>query len=392
MRTRRRRIAASGSCSRSRRPRSRPSRNNSLAPPRKQGPSMTIFKNNRHRARLTALAVACALTWGAAPAQQQPAQGQQTTTITPAFRDADLTQIIEAGSQITGKTFIVDPRVRAQVTILSSTPMSPDAFYETFLSILQVHGFVAVPAGNSIKIIPDANARQGPGQADLPERINGGSDEFITQVISVRNVSAAQLVPVLRPLIPQYGHLVAYPPSNMLIISDRASNVSRMMRIIQRIDLGGDEEIDIVRLENASAAEIVRVVNALNQGPGQQAEAQATGARLVADDRTNSVLISGEKAQRLRLKTLVTHLDTPLETGGDTRVRYLNYADAEQIAGKLKEQITGITQAAPGAPGAQGGPQAAADRSTTIWADKQTNALVVTAPPKIMRSIMGVDR
>lgn len=352
---------------------------------------MTIFKNNATRARLTALAVACALTWGAAPAQQpqQPAQGQQQTTITPAFRDADLTQIIEAVSQITGKTFIVDPRVRAQVTILSSTPMSPDAFYQTFLSILQVHGFVAVPAGNSIKIIPDANARQLPGQEDLPDRVNSASDEFITQVIAVRNVSAAQLVPVLRPLIPQYGHLVAYPASNMLIISDRASNVSRMMRIIQRIDQGGDEEIDIVRLENASAAEIVRVVNALSQGPGQQAEAASVSARLVADDRTNSVLISGEKAQRLRLKALVTHLDTPLETGGDTRVRYLNYADAEQIAGKLKEQVTGITQAAPGAP-AQGGPQAAADRNTTIWADKQTNALIVTAPPKIMRSIMGV--
>lgn len=353
---------------------------------------MTIFKNNATRARLTALAVACALTWAAAPAQQppQPAQGQQQTTITPAFRDADLTQIIEAVSQITGKTFIVDPRVRAQVTILSSTPMSPDAFYETFLSILQVHGFVAVPAGNSIKIIPDANARQLPGQEDLPDRVNGNSDEFITQVIAVRNVSAAQLVPVLRPLIPQYGHLVAYPASNMLIISDRASNVSRMMRIIQRIDQGGDEEIDIVRLENASASEIVRVVNALSQGPGQQAEAASVSARLVADDRTNSVLISGEKAQRLRLKALVTHLDTPLETGGDTRVRYLNYADAEQIAGKLKEQVTGITQAAPGAPAQGGGPQAAADRNTTIWADKQTNALIITAPPKIMRSIMGV--
>ena len=353
---------------------------------------MTIFKNNATRARLTALAVACALTWGAAPAQQpqQAAQGQQQTTITPAFRDADLTQIIEAVSQITGKTFIVDPRVRAQVTILSSTPMSPDAFYETFLSILQVHGFVAVPSGNSIKIIPDANARQLPGQADLPDRVNSASDEFITQVIAVRNVSAAQLVPVLRPLIPQYGHLVAYPASNMLIISDRASNVSRMMRIIQRIDQGGDEEIDIVRLENASASEIVRVVNALSQGPGQQAEAASVSARLVADDRTNSVLISGEKAQRLRLKALVTHLDTPLETGGDTRVRYLNYADAEQIAGKLKEQVTGITQAAPGAPTQGAGPQAAADRNTTIWADKQTNALVITAPPKIMRSIMGV--
>src|SRR4026208_1565929 len=143
---------------------------------------MTIFKNNRYRARLTAFAVACALTWGAAPAQAQAqAQAAPQTTITPALRDAALPQTTEPVSQITGKTFIVDPRVRAQVTILSSTPMSPDAFYETFLSILQVHGFVAVPARHSIQIIPDANARQLPGQEDLPSRVNGNPDEFITQ-------------------------------------------------------------------------------------------------------------------------------------------------------------------------------------------------------------------
>ena len=169
----------------------------------------------------------------------------------------------------------------------------------------------------------------------------------------MRNISAAQLVPVLRPLIPQYGHLVAYPASNMLIISDRANNVNRLMRIIQRIDQAGDEEIDIIQLENASAAEIVRVVNALFSRSAAHSGSAGVSAKLVADDRTNSVLISGEKSQRLRLRTLVTHLDTPLETGGDTQVWYLNYADAEQIAGKLKEQITGITQAAPGAPGAR---------------------------------------
>jgi general secretion pathway protein D len=344
-------------------------------------------RGGRRRSALFSLALTCLLTASAAAQQQQ----QQETTITPAFRDADLTQIIEAVSTITGKTFIVDPRVRAQVTILSTTPMSPDAFYEAFLSILQVHGFVAVPSGDVIKVIPDANARQLPSN-DLPPSVKSDSDEFVTQVIAVRNVSAAQLVPVLRPLIPQYGHLVAYPASNMLIISDRASNVNRMVRIIQRIDQGGDEEIDIVRLENASASEIVRVVNTLFTGPGAQQEAPGVAAKLVADDRTNSVLISGEKSQRLRLRTLVTHLDTPLETGGDTQVWYLNYADAEQIAGKLKEQVTGITQAAPGAgaPGAAASPAAVADRSTTIWADKQTNALVVTAPPKIMRQIKSV--
>ncbi|HEX2495154.1 MAG TPA: type II secretion system secretin GspD [Steroidobacter sp.] len=332
-------------------------------------------------------ALVCLLTFLHAGAQAQ----QPQPTITPAFRDAELTQVVEAVSTITGKTFIVDPRVRAQVTILSSTPMSPDAFYEAFLSILQVHGFVAVPSGNVTKIIPDANARQMPSN-DLPSSVSSESDEFVTQVIAVHNVSAAQLVPVLRPLVPQYGHLVAYPASNMLIISDRAGNVNRMVRIIQRIDQGGDEEVDIIRLENASAAEIVRVVNALFAGPGAQQEAPGVAVKLVADDRTNSVLISGDKSQRLRLRALVTHLDTPLEAGGDTQVWYLNYADAEQIAGKLKEQITGIVQATTpgGAPGAAPSPAAAADRTTSIWADKQTNAIVVTAPPKIMRQIRSV--
>src|SRR5690606_21651484 len=146
-----------------------------------------------------------------------------------------------------------------------------------------------------------------------------------------------------------------------------------------RLDQAGDEEIDIVRLENASAGEIVRVVNSLVSSGQAQGEAPGVGTRLVADDRTNSVLISGEKSQRLRLKALVTHLDTPLEDGGDTQVRYLNYADAEEIATKLKEQITGVTQTAatPGAGPAAAGVAAVQDRNTTIWADKQTNALVI---------------
>jgi len=358
---------------------------------------MTLARTNNaawKRSRLLAATLTCVLTCSPALAQQtaQAAAAAANATITPAFRDAELTEIIDAVATITGKTFIIDPRVRAQVTIRSSTPMSPEAFYEVFLSILQVHGFVAVPSGDVIKIVPDANARQMPAN-DLPNSIDPKSDEVVTQVIQVRNINAAQLVPVLRPLIPQNGHLVAYPASNMLIVSDRANNISRIMRIVQRLDQAGDEEIEIVRLENASASEIVRVVNALSQGAQQQGEAPGMTAKMVADDRTNSVLISGEKSQRLRLKALVTHLDTPLESGGDTQVRYLNYADAEAIAGKLKEQVTGITQAAPGAPGAgaaTAGPTAAQDRNTTIWADKQTNALVITAAPKMMRQIMSV--
>jgi general secretion pathway protein D len=330
--------------------------------------------------RLSTLALAALLTVSGA------AHAQQGAMITPNYKDADLGQVIEAVSQVTGKNFIVDPRVRAQVTMLSSTPMSAGAFYEAFLAILQVHGFVAVPSGNVIKILPDANARQLPAN-DLPDRVSSTSDEIVTQVIQVRNVSAAQLVPILRPLIPQYGHLAAYPSSNMLIISDRAANVNRMVRIIQRIDSGGDSDIDIIRLEHASSAEIVRVINALTAAQGAEG---AGGAKIVADDRTNSVLLSGEASQRLRLRTLITHLDTPLESGGDTQVRYLRYADAEAIAAKLKEQAQGVA-AATGA-GAQGGAAGAGgvDRSILIWAEPETNAIIVTAPPKVMRSLMQV--
>ncbi len=347
-------------------------RGDSLRPARKAGPLLC--------------ALAFCLTWTSAQTQQQ------AQTITPNFKDADLALVVQAVQSITGKTFIIDPRVRAQVTILSSTPMSADAFYNAFLSVLQVHDFVAVPSGNVVKIVPAQNSRWMPGN-DLPNQVSSSSDEIVTQVIQVRNVNAANLVPALRPLLPQGAHFVAHQSSNTLIISDRAANVNRMMRIIQRIDQAGDEEVEIIRLENASAAEIVRVVNTLYTAAGPQQEGGASATKVVADDRTNSVLLSGEKNRRLQLRALIAHLDTPLEAGGDTQVRYLRYADAEQIAGKLKEQITGIVQATPGAappPGGGSSSAAAADRGVSIWSDTQNNALIVTAPPKIMRSIMSV--
>jgi general secretion pathway protein D len=311
------------------------------------------------------------------------AAAQQSPQITPNYKDADLGQVIEAVSQVTGKNFIVDPRVRAQVTMLSNTPMSADAFYEAFLAILQVHGFVAVPSGSIIKILPDATARQLPAN-DLPDRVSATSDEIVTQIVQVRNVSAAQLVPILRPMMAQSAHLAAYPSANMLILADRASNVNRMMRIISRIDRSGDGDVEVIRLEHASASEIVRVVNSLNAAQGADA---TTGARMVADERTNSVLLGGEASQRLRFRTLIAHLDTPLEAGGDTQVRYLRYADAEKLAAKLKEQALASGPAQPGQATASA---AGGDRSVTIWAEPETNAIVVTAPPKTMRSLMSV--
>ena len=326
------------------------------------------------------------------PAAPPPRSSDGGATITPNYKDADLSQIIQAVSEVTGKNFIIDPRVNAKVTMLSATPMSAAAFYEAFLAVLQVYGYVAVPAGRVIKIVPNTDAQKMPGN-DLPNDVSSTSDEMVTQVISLKNVSAAALVQVLRPLVPNYASINSYAAGNMLIISDRASNVNRLVRIIERMDDSGDEPIELIPLHNAGAAEVVRVVNALSTGAG--AEAAGGQVKVVADERTNSVILTGERSARFRIKALILNMDTPAGAGGDIQVRYLRYADAEKIAEKLKGQAT-ATAKAQGGPAVQAsvagpnGGSANIDASVTIWADVPTNALIITAPPKIMKSLMGV--
>lgn len=308
------------------------------------------------------------------------ASGAQQATITPNYKDADIRQVIEAVSEISGQNFVLDPRVKAQVTMLSSAPMTADAFYEAFLSILSVYGFVAVPSGDVIKILPDANARQVPG-TEMTDSPGSRPDDILTQVIQVQNIAASQLVPILRPLIPQYGHLAAYPASNMLIISDRAANVQRMLRIIRRIDQASDDEVEVIRLEFATASQVVTLITTLMQGARAEGAPAGKMTTVVADDRTNSVLVSGDKAERLKLRALIAHLDTPLESGGDTQVRYLRYAESTDLADKLQSQYQKLSEAD------QSGPESI---DVNVWPDESTNALIITAPPKVMRSMMGV--
>ena len=373
--------------------------------------SSIVSTLSRRRRIALALALIAVSAW--ALAEQPVAQ-----RITPNFKDADITQIIEAVSMATGKNFIIDPRVRAQVTMLSSTPMTPDQFYQAFLAILQVHGFVAVPAGDVIKIIPDANMRQYPSN-DLPRSVSSTSDELVTQVLAVKNVGAAQLVPVLRPLMPQNDQLSAVTGANILIMSDRASNVNRMMRIIARIDEVGNPDVDVITLHNAVAADTARVLTSLLAQTGETGGA----VKIVADDRSNSILLSGDDNVRTRVRALVLHLDTPVDTGSETQVRYLRFSDAEDLATRLKEQMSGTSsggsstamqallnrqpnnQPQPNAQGntprpeAGGQPAAAAGGSTTlslaggtatIWADKANNALVITAGQRSMKALNAV--
>ena len=313
---------------------------------------------------------------------QQPTQPVGSTLN---LKDADIGTLITTVGEITGQNFIVDPRVKGQVTVISSTPMSPEDIYGVFLSVLQVHGFAAVPAGPVTKIVPEVGAKQDGGSHF--DFLGMADDEIVTRVMEIVNVPAAQLVPILRPLVPQYGHLAAYSPSNMLIISDRAANVARLTEIIRRIDQGGDDEVEIIRLRNASAADVQQTLNGLLQSQQSKRDPSQQPITLIADERTNSLILSSDKAQRIRIRALIAHLDIPLEEDGDTQVIYLSYAEAETLAPILEGYAE--TQS-----GGQGGGKkegsSGAMPGIRIVAEPDTNALVITAPPKVMRGLRSV--
>ncbi|WP_081756186.1 type II secretion system secretin GspD [Candidatus Contendibacter odensensis] len=317
--------------------------------------------------------------------------------VTLNLKDAEINALVESMSVLTGKNFIVDPRVKGRVTIISAKPMDEKELYQVFLAVLGVHGFAAVPSGNVIKIVPAAGAKQ-ESIPTVDQRGGVEPDQIVTRVIQVQNVSAAQIVPILRPLIPPQGHLAAYTPTNVLIISDSAANVERIASIIARVDLASNEEVEIVALRHASATEIVRVLTALEQGKARNDPAAAVGTppRMVADERTNSILLSGDKASRLRLRALVTHLDTPRDGGGNTQVVYLRYAKAKDLMTVLQgvsKSLSGEAGRSAPLPGQVPGAAPSSSSSSSlvdIQADAATNSLVITAPPEMIRSLRTI--
>lgn len=312
---------------------------------------------------------------------QRSAPARQEMTLN--FADADIRTVIEAVAQRTGRNFIIDPRVKGKVTVISQKPMDANALYEVFLSVLKVHGYAAIPGKNAIKIVPEVNAKQdaietfGPGRIDQDD-----SDAFVTQVLEVKHVDAAQLVPILRPLVPQRGHLAAYPSSNVLIISDSAANIARIATIVRRIDQATGDEIEVIPLQHASATEVVRVITQLQ---GHDAKSPRNTLQMIADERTNSILLGGAVASRVRIRALIGHLDTPMDAGGLTHVVYLRNA----VAKDLVDVLTGVSKSVIAGKGKKAA-AAAANSEVTIQADENTNALVINAPPDVFRSLRTV--
>jgi general secretion pathway protein D len=275
--------------------------------------------------------------------------------------NADIRAVIAEVSRVTGKNFIIDPRVQGKISIVSGTPLSDDELYQVFLSMLQISGYAALPSGSVIKIVPNIDAKT---TSYNPVGAAKG-DEMLVEVIPVHYVPADQLVPVLRPLIPQWGNVSSYAPSNMLILSGRADTIKRMAEIIRQVDSSANSGIDIVPLRYALAMDMVTTLKDLVRAPGATSGGGGPGgpggqggipggggalgqASIAADDRNNAILISGTKTERIRLRLLIEQLDKQGQNSNssNTQVVYLSYLRAEDLApileGVAKANFSGI--------------------------------------------------
>ena len=300
------------------------------------------------------------------------------------LKDTDIQEFIKFVADVTGTTMVVDPNVKGKVRVISSKPVTQAELYDLFLSILDVQGYTAVRSGQVIRIVPSKDARSSPVPI-MDSQSTVGNDEYVTQVIRLDNISAAKLIPVLRPLVPQQAHMAAYAPSNAIIISDIRSNIGRIVDIIERMDRSAVQTTEIIRLKYGVAEDVVSMLNTLEksrQGEGAEADKEAV---LVADKRTNSVVVTADELTVDRIRKLVSYLDTPLEQSGNVRVIYLEYADATEVAEVLTRVMQNISRLEEGGSNKRSG-----NGESTIEADAGTNSLIITADTDEMAALEAV--
>jgi len=374
----------------------------------------------RHRL-VTAAAIALALLVATA-APPSLAQGGDTVTLN--FVNAEVDAVVKAVAEITGKNFIVDPRVKGTVNIVSARPVPKSLVYPTLLSALRLSGFAAVEADGVVKIVPEADAKTQGGAIG-----QGSGDRLVTQVIVLKNESAAQLVNVLRPLITPNNTIAAFPGANALVITDYASNLRRIGRIIAELDQPSSTETLVVPVKHASALDIAAMVTRLMADAPASAGAPVDATQrvtLVADARSNSVVVKSDNAGRAaRARALIEQLDTPGRPGGNLFIVYLKNADAAKVAQTLRALLTGSDSPAPTSgstslapPGAfqVGGASAVAAMpaggqsgqpplpfsppspggasfsagGVTVQADIANNALVIMAPEPVYNNLRAI--
>ena len=296
------------------------------------------------------------------------------------LKNADIREFITQVSTITGTTFVVDPRVKGNVTVVSDRKLDTEAVYALFLSVLRVHGFGASRTGDVVRIVQSATVKQ----SGAPVNDDGGSlsEQVVTRVISARNVAAADLVKILRPLIPQYGHIAAVPQANVVIISDHADNIGRLLTIIRQVDVADEDEVVVVTLEQAWVGSVVAILEQV--APDQIGKSAAGPQRVlvIGNDRNNTLVLRGKSAAIAEVRSLIEQLDQPATSSGSTRVFQLNHADATRTA----EILNGILIEP------RGRGDNTKSENISIQADISLNAIVVRADPGTMSEIQEILR
>lgn len=255
------------------------------------------------------------------------------------LRDADLTAFINEVADITGKNFAVDPRVRGNVTVISNKPLTRDEVYDLFLGVLNVNGVVAIPSGNTIKLVPDSNVKNAGLPYDMRNRARG--DQVVTRVIWVENTNPNDLIPALRPLMPQFASLAAVPGTNALIVSDRAANIAQLETIIRNLDGTGQNDVEAITLQNSQAEEMVGLLESISS-TGASKDVTGSRVRIIADARTNRILIKGDTGTRKRIRNMIETLDVPsADRLGGLKVFRLKYASAKNLAEILQGLVSG---------------------------------------------------
>nr|WP_298145852.1 type II secretion system secretin GspD [uncultured Pseudomonas sp.] len=329
-------------------------------------------------ALLAAGFVAAPLPLSAAITAATPDSSQQEETWTINLKGADIREFIDQVAQISGETFVVDPRVKGQVSVVSNTPLSLSEVYQLFLSVMATHGFSVITQDGQARIVPNAEAK-----ADASKGGRSGPDSLETRLIQVQHGSATELIPLLRPLVPQYGHLAAVTSANAIIISDRAANIERIEDLLHQLDQKNQNDYSVINLQHAWVMDTAEALkNAMERG-----QAKGTSStQVIADARTNRLIVLGPPAARAKMVALAKSLDTPTSRSANTRVIRLRHNDAKALADTLNEISEGL-KAKEGGEATSAPPQ-----NILIRADESLNALVLLAPPDMITTLEDIVR
>ncbi|BES72014.1 GspD family T2SS secretin variant XcpQ [Marinobacter nanhaiticus D15-8W] len=304
------------------------------------------------------------------------------------LKDADIRAFVTQIADITGYSFVVDPRVKGKVTVLSSAPMNKDEIYDLFLAVLQVHGFTAIPGEEVIKIVQQVDAKQ--SAESLGRFTTIPSEQLITKVIQVNNANALELVPILRPLVAKYGHLAGVAAANALIISDHASNIDRIEDIVSELDSPSKYEVEVIQLEDAWVGDMVRLLQELAPAElGQGANEAANKYSVTADERSNRLILRGDENFRDKMRELIQKLDQPSASGGTTKVIRLKHADSKALAELLKGVMGEVAREQQQGQASSSNPSGG-NSGFAIFADEGLNALVVRGEPSLMQEVDAI--